>query len=109
MYVIVFTFSFLLTFLQGLDKLANWPSILTQFQKSMQKSNKTVTYTAAPEYRTPFLLLRLIARNNTTRNYTSVESNFLYAAMHIACMRDLQFPKEVCPDLPDKLDSLIRG
>ena len=89
--------------------MANWPLVLTQFCKTIQKSTKTVMFDEVPQERTPFQLLCLIAHNNTTRNYTSVESNFLYPAMHIACMWDLHFPKEVCPDLPDKSDSLIRG
>jgi hypothetical protein len=96
--------------LQGLDKLANWPLVLEQFQKTLKKANKTVEFTSSTEDRSsPFRLLRLIARNSTTRNYTALESNFLFAAMHIACMQELRFPNTVCPDLPENLDALIRG
>jgi hypothetical protein len=94
--------------IQGMDKLANWPAVLEQFRTTVTKSKKTVQLTPQDKYG-PFNLLRLIARNNTTKIYTAIEANFLYTAMHIACMKELRFPNEVCPDLPDNLDSLLRG
>jgi len=96
--------------LQGLDKLANWPAVLDQFRKTLLKSQKTVEFTSPSEdHSRAFQLLRLITRNHTTKNYTAIEANFLFAAMHIACMQEIHFPKAVCPDLPDNLESLVRG
>ena len=98
----------LLNYLQGMDKLANWPAVLGHFQKTLVKSKKT-TFASTPQGRSaPFRLLRLIARNNTTKNYTAIEANFLYAAMHIACMKELRFPADICPDLPENLNVLVR-
>jgi hypothetical protein len=92
-----------------MDKLANWPTVLEEFRKTLAKSKKTVQFASTPRHQcTPFHLLRLIARNNTTKNYTAIEVNFLYAAMHIACMKELHFAVDKCPDLPEKLDGLIR-
>ena len=61
-----------------------------------------------PDSTGPLRLVRMIERNNVTRGYTAVEANFLFAAMHLACMKDLNFSCEVCPDLPDPNDILIR-
>jgi hypothetical protein len=95
---------------QGMDRLANWPKILQQFRHTLAKSKKTDQSSSVPPARSGALhLLRLIARNHTTKNYTAIEANFLYAAMHIACMKELRFQNEVCPDLPDNLDGLLRG
>jgi hypothetical protein len=97
--------------LQGMDKLENWPKVLDQFRTTLEKSKKTTQFMSNPTQDRcgPLRLLRLIARNNTTKNYTAIEANFLYAAMHIACMNELRFQNELCPDLPDNLDSLLRG
>jgi hypothetical protein len=94
-----------------MDKLENWPKVLDQFRTTLEKSKKTTQFMSNPTQDRcgPFRLLRLIARNNTTKNYTAIEANFLYAAMHIACMNELRFQNELCPDLPDNLDSLLRG
>lgn len=87
--------------------MAEWPEVLKLFEKTMKSSQKTAI--VCPERTSsPFRLLHLIARNNTNKNYNAIESNFLYAALHIACMKELRFPKESCPDLPDDLDALAR-
>lgn len=93
-----------------MDKLGDWPAVLEQFKKTVAKSKKTFHLSATPQDRSaPFRLLGLIARNNTTQSYTAIEANFLYAAMHIACMKELRFQKEACPDLPENLDALARA
>jgi hypothetical protein len=90
-----------------MDKMANWPSVLTQFQKMVNTSEKTVG-SPSLELSTPLRIMDMISRNKSTRNYTAIEANFLYAAMHIACMRELQFRKDTCPDLPEALDGLFQ-
>jgi hypothetical protein len=91
-----------------MDKMANWPQVLQGFKDVLKKSQKTVQ--VPPEdLSTPFRLLRLIARNNTSKNYNATEANFLYAAMHIACMKELRFQSGACPDLPENLDGLVRS
>jgi len=97
-----------LKYLQGMDKLANWPSMLTQFRDVLNTSKRT--FQLPPQtLPTPFRLLRLIARNNTSRNYNAIEANFLYAAMHLACMKELHFQRDTCPDLPESIDALVRS
>jgi hypothetical protein len=100
--------SSLLKHLQGMEKMANWSAVMKQFRAMLTRSKKTAEVTLQDWYG-PFRLLRLIARNNTNKLYNAIEANFLYAAMHIACMKELHFPNEVCPDFPDNLDSLLRG
>ncbi len=95
-----------LKWVQGTDKLAHWPVVLEQFWTTIIKLKKMVQLTPQDKY-DPFNLLRLIAHDNTTKIYTAIESNFLYTAMHIACMKELCFSNEVCPDLPNNLDSLL--
>ena len=89
-----------------MDKLTSWPSVLEQFRTTVMKSKKTVQV-LQEERSGLFHLLRLIARNNTTKVYNAIEANFLYAAMHIACMKELRFANDACPDLPDSFDSLL--
>ena len=94
--------------LQGLDKLANWPKILLDFRKMLKRSDRPVDV-APPDLPTPFRLLRQIVGNDSTQRYTAIEANFLYAALHIACMKELRFHRETCPDLPDNFDGLVRS
>jgi len=75
----------------------------------MLKNARRPVEVAPPDLSTPFRLLRLIVRNNTTQRYTAVESNFLYAAMHIACMKELHFHSETCPDLPESSEVLVQS
>jgi hypothetical protein len=97
-----------LKYFQGLDKLANWPKVLVEFRDMLKMSQRTVEV-APPHLSTPFRLLRLILSNNTTQRYTAIEANFLYAAMHIACMMELGFHIGTCPDLPENLDGLVHS
>jgi hypothetical protein len=92
--------------LQGIDQLADWPKVLEHFRKTLSKSNKKIQFSS--DRGSAFRLLRLIAGNNRAKTYNAIESNFLYTAMHIACMKELRFPSEVCPDLPDTLNALAR-
>jgi len=90
-----------------MDKMANWPNVLTQFRNMVNTSEKTAQ-SLLPNVSTPLRLMHMISRNKLTRNYTAIEANFLYAAMHIACMTELQFRKDTCPDLPERLDELVQ-
>jgi len=92
-----------------MDKLADWPAVMCQFQKMLKKSRKTVQVSTPRDQSAPLRLLRLIACNNNTRSYNAIEANFLYAAMHIACMKELRFSVETCPDLPENLNGLVRA
>jgi hypothetical protein len=99
-----------LKYMQGMEKLADWPKVLREYRQILSKSKKTAKFSTPPASQSsPFRLLSLIARNQTTKNYTAIEANFLYAAMHIACMKELCFPKEACPDLPDDIDALVQA
>jgi hypothetical protein len=95
---------------QGIDKLGNWPDMLLNFRKVLTKAKKPVPLSPQPQNRSSALrLLRFIARNNNTKSYASIEANFLFAAMHLACMKDIHFPREVCPDLPEDISGLVRA
>jgi hypothetical protein len=95
--------------LQGMDKLANWPAALRQFQTTIANSGKSVQISSTLQgLSASSRLLRLIARNNRNQKYTAIEANFLYAATHIACMKELHFQNDVCPDLPEDLGDLVR-
>jgi len=94
---------------QGLDKLGNWPDMLLNFQKILSKAKQLVALLAHPyNYSPAFRLLRFIACNNNMKSYTSIKANFLFATMHLACMKDIRFPPDVCPDLPDDISSLVQ-
>jgi hypothetical protein len=100
-------FSYPLKLLQGIEKMVEWPKVLDTFRNTVSVSSKPSNL-SADHISSPFRLLRLIERNNKNKNYNAIESNFLYAALHIACMKELRFSKEMCPDLPDDLDGLAR-
>ena len=104
-FIVIFCY---LNLVQGLDKLGNWPDMLLNFQKILSKAKQPVPLSAHPYDRSPaFCLLRFIAHNNNTKSYASIEANFLFATMHLACMKDIRFPHDVCPDLPDDISSLV--
>ena len=46
----------------------------------------------------PVRLLHMIQRNESFKKYSK-----LYALLHIACMKEIAFPSEVYPDLPEQL------
>ena len=80
---------------------------MTDFKKMV--SNAPQTQPIPFPSTAPLGLLRMISRNQKQKKYDAVESNFLYAAMHIACMKDLRFSVDTCPDLPDNIDALLRS
>lgn len=52
-------------------------------------------------------LLKLISRNEWSKTYSNIEGNFLIAAMHVACMREFPFGRDLYPDIPDRFDSMM--
>jgi len=91
-----------------MDKLADWPKVLYGFKDMLEKCTRSVKLVSTQHQDTaPLRLLRFISRNASTKSYTAIESNFLYAAMHLACMQELRFSMDTCPDLPDNLEALI--
>jgi hypothetical protein len=97
---------------QGMDKLHSWPNMLLNFRDMLAKVKKEIPLPSTPipsDGNAPLCLVRMLTRNQNTQNYTSIEANFLFAAMHIACMRDLCFSTDAYPDLPDSFCSLPRG
>ncbi len=102
------SFAVSLKFSQGMNKLANWPDLLFDFRKCFEKSAVTSTISDNPSMESaPLRLLRMISHTRATAKYASVESNFLFAAMHVACMKELPFLPDVLPDLPDKYDKFL--
>ena len=98
-----------LNLLQGIDKLGNWPKLLGNFRNTLAKAKKRVPVleTLSQDFNPTMRLLRLIARNKNAKSYTCIEANFLFAAMHIAFMKDTRFPKNTCPDLPDNIYTFL--
>ena len=104
----IITIASTLKYLQGMDKLAHWPTILTRFRDVLKKSTRTSTL--PPQILPgPVRLMRLIARNDSSNTYNAIEANFLHAAMHIACMKELRFQSGICPDLPEDIEAVIRS
>jgi len=98
-----------LILMQGIDKLRNWPNVLLDFRKVLSKAKKTVPLSRDPvDSSAAFRLLRLIAQNRNTKSYTAIESNFLFAALHLACMRDICLSDDACPDLPDNIFAMVK-
>lgn len=89
-----------------MDRMFDWKGLLQNFQKTMGQSQSS---SQSLEDRTsPLRLLRLIVRNNSRNKLDNIQGNFLYAALHLACMKDLRFPDDTCPDLPENLEVLAR-
>jgi hypothetical protein len=86
-----------------MNKLGDWPRVLLDFRKMARKATTETKPLLIGNTKNPIRLLHMIARNGNLKNYSKVEANFLYAAMHVACMNDLTFAREAYPDLPDKL------
>ena len=91
-----------------MDKLADWPKVLLAFRTTMQKVQVPDASRLLNESRSaPFRLLRMISRNQSSKNYSKIEGNFLIAAMHIAYMKEMAFTQDSYPDFPEKLESMI--
>ena len=92
-----------------MDKMASWPQVLSDFRHTVLKYSGKAKKRQTPSVASsvPLHLLHLLGNNFASHKYTTIESNFLYAAMHIACMKDLSFANNTCPDLPDDIDGLI--
>ncbi len=55
----------------------------------------------------PLHLLHMIFRNQATVKYAAIEGNLLFAAVHLAFIKDIPFSQDHLPDLPDKFNKLI--
>jgi hypothetical protein len=54
-------------------------------------------------------LLRMLVHNEWSKSFSSIGGNFLVAALHLACMKDLSFTSDSYPDLPDKFEGFTNG
>jgi hypothetical protein len=85
-----------------MDRLADWPNLLLSFRKMLGSLTIPCENPAGTGSRSaPIRLLRMIQRNESSKKYSKVEANFLYASLHIACMKEIAFPPEAYPDLPE--------
>jgi hypothetical protein len=86
-----------------MEKLVDWPKILFDFREMVRKVDLPATNRHVPRYgSTTFRLLRMVAHNEWTRVLGNVEGNVLVAALHIACMKELDFTRDSFPDIPEK-------
>jgi hypothetical protein len=90
-----------------MDKLGVWSTVVRNFRTIMQKlrihATSPLPDTSCPA---PVRLLRLLARNEWSQQYSKIEGNFLVAAVHVACMKELVFPQDSFPDIPDNLEGM---
>ena len=56
-----------------------------------------------------FSLMQMAARNLAQTRYQAIEENFLYAAIHIAALKDIPFAKGFLPDLPSDMPLVPSG
>jgi hypothetical protein len=56
-----------------------------------------------------FSLMQMAARNDTQTRYYAIEENFLFAAIHVAAMKDIPFAKGILPDLPSNMPIVPSG
>jgi len=97
-----------LRLLQGMSKLQQWPTLVTNFHMLMQKVAVPAQnpFSDASSSST-FRLLHLISKNEWSKSFSNVEGNFLIAAMHISCMREFRFSPDSYPDIPERLGSMV--
>ena len=86
-----------------MNKLRDWPRVLLDFRTMVRKATTPTKPLLIGNTKNAIRLLHKIARNGVSNTYSKVEANLLHAVMHVACMNDLTFVREVYPDLPDKL------
>lgn len=91
-----------------MSRLQNWPALLTNFQSVMQTVTPPANDRLTIGSKSATLrLLHLITSNEFKKSYLNVEGNFLIAAMHIACMRELRLSNlDSYPDIPERLELL---
>jgi len=53
----------------------------------------------------PLRLMRLISKNEWSKVYSKIEGNFLMAALHVACMKEIEFGRDSYPDIPENLET----
>lgn len=88
-----------------MDKLADWPDILLGFKNVMTHVQVPDKNRLCDDSRNAtFRLLRFLSRNEGSKNYAKIEGNFLIAALHIACMKELGVTAESFPDIPENLE-----
>jgi hypothetical protein len=49
--------------------------------------------------------MRLISKNEWSKVYSKIEGNFLMAALHVACMKEIEFGRDSYPDIPENLET----
>ncbi len=93
-----------------MDRLVDWFGHLLAAKKVLSKSPLAVAGQAAKEPESSiFRILRMIMRCQALLKYAAIKSNFLHAAMHLACMIECSFPAGMPPDLPCSIDQLHNG
>ena len=56
-----------------------------------------------------FSLMQMVARNNSSTKYFAIAENFLFAAIHVAAMKQIEFANGILPDLPSDMPSMPSG
>jgi len=93
---------------QGIAKLHDWRTALINFYNLLHKVDIPDGSLLEDKSGSSTLrLLRLISHNEWTKSYSNIEGNFLIAAMHISCMRELSCSENSYPDIPDVFDAMV--
>jgi hypothetical protein len=88
---------------KGMEKLKDWPKVLFEFRRLMGKApNSTEVLGKGSKY---LALVRMKSQNTQRQAYIAMADNFLQAALHLFCVKMVQFPEGEIPDLPPDLYS----
>ena len=90
-----------MSFIQGFDRLQEWPTILSTFRAAVDKNVLACPQTDIPDGSSRLLILmRLLVRSELKSHYVNIENNLLYAALHVYAFNMGIFPEGVIPNLP---------
>jgi hypothetical protein len=91
-----------------MDRVLNWPQLLLHFCEIVKKAQIPATTPVTAVGNISFRLLRMIANNEWNKSIGNIEGNCLVAALHLACMHELD-TKDSFPDIPEKLETVADG
>ncbi|KAF8969130.1 hypothetical protein BDZ97DRAFT_1754747 [Flammula alnicola] len=93
----------------GMEHLHDWPALLLKFRKSFVRSEANSARSSSSGPDAAVRLMRLLSKNLARSATTSIEGNFIVAAMHMAYLTTVHHSDTTIPDLPDSYDALVSG
>ena len=86
-----------------------WPKLANTFNKTVMRTTDKTSLPMDTFSKPIFSLLQMAARNTAGTRYLAIEENFLFAAIHIAAMKDISFADGILPDLPGNMPLVPPG